>query len=190
MDHKDTFVKKAFDWLEKEHGENFLLAEEYCQTRDVFAARLGRLSQEIEKRESLKEIHALLVAIVGEIGNNAFDHNLGSWHDIPGVCFVYDLEKRFVIIADRGQGLLATLKRVAPELVTENQAIELAFTKVISGRAPERRGNGLKFVELVVRKYNLKMYFYSNNGMYIVNQGLHAGIAREGLKGVLAIINF
>ena len=64
------------------------------------------------------------------------------------------------------------------------------FTKVISGRAPEKRGNGLKFVESIVRKYHLKVYFYSNDGMRIINQGLHAGDTLQNSKGVLAIINF
>ena len=190
MTSSDIRIQKAFDWLKKENGENFLLSEEYCPTRDVFGARLGRMAQEMEKREFLKETYALLAAIAGEIGNNAFDHNLGSWHDVPGIYFVYDLENRFMVIADRGQGLLATLKRVAPELQTENQAIKMAFTKVISGRSPERRGNGLKFVESVVHQYHLKINFYSNDGMYIINQGLHEGDVEQHLKGVLAVINF
>ncbi len=187
---QDNRIQKAFEWLKKDNGEGFLLPEEYCQTRDVFSARLGRMSQDMEKSLSLRGIYPLLAAVTGEIGNNAFDHNLGGWHDVPGVYFTYDLEKRFIVVADRGQGLLATLKKVAPELESENQAIELAFTKIISGRAPEKRGNGLKFVEAVVRQHGLKVYFYSNNGMYIINQGLHQGNEPLPLKGVLAIIYF
>ena len=190
MDLQNAKIQKAFDWLAKENGSDFLMSDEYCQTRDVFGARLSRITSEMEKMELLKETYALLAAIVGEIGNNAFDHNLGSWRDVPGIYFAYDLEKKFIVIADRGQGLLATLKRVAPELKTENQAIMLAFTKVISGRAPEKRGNGLKFVESTVRKYKLKVYFYSNDGAYVVNEGLHVGEASQNLKGVLAVINF
>lgn len=190
MDLQDNRIQKAFEWLQKDNGGNFLLPEEYCQTRDVFAARLDRMSQDMEKDLPLKEIYPLLAAITGEVGNNAFDHNLGGWHDVPGVYFTHDLEKRFIIVADRGQGLLATLKKVAPHLQNENQAIELAFTKIISGRAPEKRGNGLKFVEAVVRQHHLKVYFYSNNGMYIINQGLHQGDEMLPLKGVLVVINF
>jgi len=33
-----------------------------------------------------------------------------------------------------------------PELSTDEEAVRTAFTKVVSGRAPESRGNGLKFV--------------------------------------------
>lgn len=190
MTLQDKRIQKAFEWLRKDNGESFLLSEEHCQTRDVFAARLGRMSQEMEENLSLKEIYSLLAAITGEVGNNAFDHNLGGWHDVPGIYFAYDLGKRFIVVADRGQGLLATLKKVAPELQNENQAIELAFTKIISGRAPEKRGNGLKFVETVVRQYHLKVYFYSNNGMYIINQGLRQGDEPLPLEGVLAVIHF
>lgn len=190
MTLQDNRIQKAFEWLQKDNGEGFLLPEEHCQTRDVFAARLDRMRYDMKENISFKKTYPFLAAIAGEIGNNAFDHNLGGWHDVPGVYFAYDLEKRFIVVADRGQGLLATLKKVAPELQTENEAIELGFTKIISGRAPEKRGNGLKFVEAIVREHHLKVYFYSNNGMYIINQGLHQGDDSLPLKGVLAVIHF
>lgn len=85
--------------------------------------------------------------------------------------------------------MLATLRRVRPELVSENEAIKLAFTEIISGRAPEQRGNGLKFVEAVVRDNGFKVYFYSNDGAYIVNNGLREGDTQP-LHGVLAILSF
>ena len=55
----------------------------YCQTRDVFQARLEKLQSVLKDKVSLSAI-SLLSAVAGEIGNNSFDHNLGNWRDIPG----------------------------------------------------------------------------------------------------------
>jgi len=188
METHDQKIQKAFDWLSKENGENFLTSNEHCPTRDIFQARLDRMSREMESVESLRDIFPLVSAITGEIGNNSFDHNLGNWRDEKGVYFSYDLDQRFIVLADRGQGVLATLKRVKPELQTEQEAIKVAFTEIVSGRAPESRGNGLKFVESSVRKYGLKVYFYSGDGMVVVNNGLHEGDDTRSLRGVLAIL--
>lgn len=190
MEYKNSSITKAFDWLAMQDGNGFLLIEEHCPTRDIFQGRLDHMSREMEKIDTLKEMYPLLVAITGELGNNSFDHNLGNWRDEKGVYFVYNLEKKFVVIADRGQGMLATLKPVAPELQTESEAIKLAFTKIISGRAPEQRGNGLKFVESVVRAHHLKVHFSSGDGSYIINDGLHEETLSQLLHGVVAVFTF
>ena len=190
MDILNPKIQKAFDWLGMENGENFLLSEEHCPTRDIFQGRLDHMRLEMKRIESLERIFPLLSAIAGEVGNNAFDHNLGNWSDEKGVYFAYDLSERFVIVADRGRGMLATLKPVKPELKTENEAIRVGFTEIISGRAPESRGNGLKFVESAVQEHGLKVYFYSGDGMYIINNGIHEGDDRKSLHGVLAILSF
>ncbi len=88
----------------------------------------------------MPELFSLLVSVAGEIGNNSFDHNLGLWPDTPGVFFGYDLNKKQIVLADRGVGVLKTLKRVRPGLARDADALEVAFTEVISGRAPERQG--------------------------------------------------
>lgn len=190
MDILGIQIQKAVAWLTMEDGENFLLPEEHCPTRDIFQSRLDHMSREMERNEPLKATFPLIAAILGEIGNNAFDHNLGNWRDAKGVYFVYDLKKKLALIADRGQGVLATLRRVKPELTTENEAIKVAFTEVISGRAPEQRGNGLKFVEAVARANNLTLYFYSGDGMYTVNHCLTSDDKQQALKGVLVMLLF
>lgn len=35
MGIRDFRIQKAFDWLAKENGENFLAPDEHCPTRDV-----------------------------------------------------------------------------------------------------------------------------------------------------------
>lgn len=98
---------------------------------------------------------ALLTAVAGEVGNNCFDHNLGRWPDEPGCVFGCDVahEPPLVWIVDRGVGVLETLRRADPNLKSAQQALDAAFTRVLSGRTPERRGNGLKFVRSVVNSH-------------------------------------
>lgn len=189
MNYKNPKIKKAFEWLSMQDGSNFLNEEEHCPTRDVFQARLGHMNQEIATIPFLKENSSLLGAIVGELGNNSFDHNLGNWQDELGVYFVYDLTERFIVIADRGQGVLATLRKIMPSLRSEEEAIYTAFTEIISGRAPEKRGNGLKFIENVSRKNHFTVKYYSGDGMYAINNGLQKGEG-EKLHGVLALLYF
>lgn len=56
----------------------------------------------------------------------------------------------WVLLADRGQGIPRSLAAVAPYITDDQVAVETAFRETISGRAPERRGNGLKFVREVI----------------------------------------
>ena len=153
-------LKKAFEWVEHPSGEGILSSDEHCPTRDTFSARLEKAHP-----------NPLFLAVLGEIGNNAFDHNLGNWRNMPGIYFVVDTEKGIAIIADRGQGVRTTLSRVQPGLKSDKEALQVAFTKVISGRSPERRGNGLKFVREVVRGQKWSLEFYSGTGKAIIGKG-------------------
>src|SRR5262249_41776164 len=56
----------------------------------------------------------------------------------------------WVWIADRGQGIFHSLTKVHPIIKTEQAALKAAFEAIISGRAPEQRGNGLKFVRKTI----------------------------------------
>lgn len=124
----------------------------HCATRDIFQARLDSFLRLFLNQNKNANEASLLVAIVGEVGNNCFDHNLGQWTDVPGCWFGYALKSTSVSVAlaDRGQGILSSLKTVEPNLQDEQRAIELAFSKAVSGRFPEHRGNGLKFVRHVI----------------------------------------
>ena len=53
----------------------------------------------------------------------------------------------WICIADREQGIFQSLIKVHPELIDEQTALHAAFETIISGRSPEQRGNGLKFVK-------------------------------------------
>ena len=47
---------------------------------------------------------------------------------------------------------------------------KIAFTKQISGRAPEQRGNGLKFVAESIKEKDWFLYFQSGNACCIINK--------------------
>ncbi len=128
-------------------------AQFVCETRDVFSARLGRLDSLSRRGLEGGEL-ALFISAVGEIGNNCFDHNLGHWRDAPGCWFETQMTGKllWVLIADRGQGVFRSLRRAFPAIPDETSALIAAFEKRISGRAPENRGNGLKFVRKIIEE--------------------------------------
>lgn len=186
MEH---LLEKAFAWVEHPSGEGILTSDEHCPTRDIFLARLDKARTELEGEQFSST--ALFIAILGEIGNNAYDHNLGNWRNIPGTYFSFDADKRMAVVADRGQGVRKTLSRVEPGLQSDKDALQVAFTKTVSGRSPERRGNGLKFVREVVRAQKWNLQFYSGVGKAILNKGEEMEFSEEDrdIKGCIAFLS-
>ncbi len=184
-------IQKAFDWVSMDNGVGFLLPDEHCPTRDIFQARADKLVIECASDRSIGENAYLLGLVIGEIGNNTFDHNLGNWRDERGAYFVYNADQRMVVIADRGQGILATLRQVRPSIADDCEALTVAFTETLSGRAPERRGNGLKLVAKVVQEQQWKLEYRSGCGTYVIDASASAcTMADDGLKGMVAILTF
>lgn len=165
----------------------------YCPTSSIFQARLHKMETEMIKKPELKEIFSLVSSTVGEIGNNSFDHNLGSWPDITGIFFGYDLNKKVAVLADRGQGIFHTLKRVKKDIETDEEALKVAFTEVITGRAPEHRGNGLKYVRKIVTNYPLDLIFQTGSATLKLKQGdegIEIKKVANPIQGCLASIKF
>jgi len=191
---KQDMSALARQWMvEPANQASRLSAQLYCQTQDVFSARLEKLRQELVNLYQDNPIVFMVPAIVGEIGNNSFDHNLGNWPDVLGIFFGHDVAKKRVIVADRGQGILQTIRRVRPQISTDTEALRVAFTEMISGRAPEARGNGLKFVRSSVMKYPLSLTFQTGDAELILNQGmidLDIHSASITFRGCLAIIDY
>jgi len=190
-----TDIKQfVFSWV-KESPEN---AEQinsgfYCETSDVFQARLNKMREFLLQKKIISEDSVYLIAaMVGEIGNNSFDHNIGSWPDVPGIFFAYDFSdaKNIIILADRGRGILTTLKKVKPELINDTQALETAFLEKISGRAPENRGNGLKFVKQNIKQLKMHLSFISGNAQAELNEKMEIKEIPEKINGCLAILEF
>lgn len=170
--------------------------EEHCSTRDVFTARLDHARIVLERAPALHTITPEFIAAVGEIGNNAFDHNIGQWRDVPGCWFAWVARASEVIavVGDRGQGVLATLRRVRPELRDDAEAVRVAFHEVISGRSPEQRGNGLKFVASVVRRSGNRSLDFAS-GAALVRLTTRSGNLHEewvmsepAIPGTLAVL--
>ena len=165
----------------------------YCQTSAVFQSRLTTMQNLMIENTSAKNLFSLLVSVAGEIGNNSFDHNLGQWPDILGIFFGYDLNKKQIVLADRGLGVLETLKRVKPELIGHRQALDVAFTEIISGRAPEKRGNGLKYVREVISENPINLLFQSGDAELKIaggNQDLIITSMSDNFHGCFALISY
>lgn len=169
----------------------------HCPDSQAFQSRLNQLEKEIQTVKGLEKDFSLITSIAGEIGNNSFDHNIGSWPDIRGIFFVYDLNKRQIVLADRGQGILQTLRRVRPEIKDDQEALMIAFTEKVSGRAPESRGNGLKYVRKVVtgvsQSIKIRLHFQSGRAILNLKPGdsdLAITVSDSPINGCLALIKF
>jgi len=166
-------------------------SEYYCETSDQFAARFGRLATDL-KRMLGENFSSLVGVIAGEIGDNSFAHNIGNWPDTPGVLFAPHLARRQIVLADRGQGVRATLQPSVPSIASDREALTVAFTKKVSGRAGEARGKGLKLVRQIVASYPIRLTFQSGKAQLILEP--HSSKINISpapyLRGCLAIIDF
>ncbi|MEA3355184.1 MAG: MerR family transcriptional regulator [Patescibacteria group bacterium] len=163
----------------------------HCRTRDVFQARLETFQDKLTKSIGIEK-SSLVTAVTGEIGNNSFDHNLGNWPDILGIFFAITLNRE-VVVADRGRGILVTLGRIDSTLKTDTQALAVAFTKIISGRSPEVRGNGLKFVKNIVTSNPIKLSFQTGNALLELSEKkdkVKVKVVDKTVRGCFAIIKY
>jgi len=175
----DNFV----ELLSKDKIDGFFKEGKHCESRDIFQAQLNDLYLELR--------NPLLIAICGEIGNNSFDHNLGNWRDLSGVYFEHSKKENTIILADRGQGVRKTLSRIMPDISDDLEAVEIAFTKTISGRSPEQRGNGLKFVASAIKKNQWESHFQSGLGVAVIKNGnLSFSESSHAVKGCLAVVKY
>lgn len=148
----ESFIKKLTEIKAGKHSE-FI-----SKTRDVFDARLYSFTNKTQ--------NWLLGAVIGEIGANTFDHNFIFQADCPKGVFVdYESSSDYIYLCDFGAGLKATLSKAISDVIDDKIAIETAFTKPVSGRAPELRGNGLKFTISSVVENNWNLYYHSGNAI-------------------------
>lgn len=184
----------AIGWLWATRAQAPVVSDDYyCERSDRFTSRVAKLGAILATDPQANTLASLLTLIVGEIGDNSFAHNVG-WPDTPGVFFAYNLEKRMIVLADRGQGVLATLRRVRPALTDHRAALKVAFTEIISGREPEKRGNGLKVVRRVTQENPIALFYQSGNArVRLPKDGrvrLRVGSAPTTVPGMFAIITW
>jgi hypothetical protein len=190
--NEENIEKLARYWILAKPHEVDVHSEYYCQTRDVFQTRIDKMLRSLLNEKNIGDNRSYIIsAIAGEIGNNSFDHNLGNWRNIPGIFFAYEIlgSEVKIALADRGQGLLATLEKVKPELSDDQEALKTAFLERISGRAPENRGNGLKFVKENVEEMKMHLLFYSGNAQAELNAKMIVQETSERFEGCLAILS-
>ena len=183
-------MKFASEWIESgvEFPDRF-----YCSTSPIFNARLTKMQTELMQKQGFEKLYSLIVLIAGEIGDNSFAHNLGKWPDTAGIFFGYNLDKRIIVLTDRGLGILETLRQVRPELPSHVVAVQVAFTEFISGRAPEKRGNGLKLVREVVTDQPIDLFYQSGDAevrMKGSDKTFHVTRGERIVRGCLAKIEF
>ncbi|MFH1225905.1 MAG: helix-turn-helix domain-containing protein [bacterium] len=183
-------MKFASEWIED--GVEFP-GTFYCPTSSIFNARLTKMEYALMQKPGFEKLYSLIVLIAGEIGDNSFAHNLGKWPDTAGIFFGYDLAKGIIVLADRGLGILETLRQIRPELPNHVTAVTVAFTEFISGRAPEKRGNGLKLVREVVIDQPIDLFYTSGDAevrMKGQNKIFQVTRGQRIVRGCLAKIEF
>jgi hypothetical protein len=168
--------------------------EYYCERHDRFTSRLEKMGLLLARADSVGEdMASLLTVIAGEIGDNSFMHNIGNWPDVAGIFFAYDINKRVIVLADRGQGVRKTLSRVRPNIQTDTEALHVAFTEIVSGREPEKRGNGLKVVRQIVESNQIGLLFRSGLASVESPKQAHPieiDLESENVRGAYAVITF
>lgn len=163
----------------------------HCKYRDEFDGRLGRFVM-MFKNFGLNEYDArLATTLIGELGNNTFDHNVGSWPtDISG-CIIaaqnYPKKKKIqVVVGDPGVGFLGSLKAVFPEINTDIEAIKKGL-KGYTGRIGETRGNGLKLIQQwTINNFHGKLAIQSGEGLVLVDENGFTETKTKKVLGTLA----
>ena len=185
--HLDKFLQKlscSFDCSEQFNKIDFMEHETpnvqeilHCNFRDDFNARLESWIRQMFKNFGLSDAdEQLATAIVGELGNNVFDHNEGLWPtDVRGAIIVAQnypkIKKIDVTVADPGIGFFGSLRGVEPNPpITDVEAIKMGL-RGITGRIGERRGNGLKTIQKwTISKLNGALRIHSGSGLVVVDK--------------------
>lgn len=183
--------RQALQWTSAIGEPTALPVLQWCETRDVLRARIDSLTIRLLKHGIEEDRVRLLDAVLSEIGSNSFDHNIGQWRDVSGVLFENaNIEGGLLCaLADRGQGVRTTLRRVRPDLTSDREALHVAFTERLSGRAPEQRGNGLKFVRSVLIEDGIDLWYGSGESAYAVEKKSEAWLSTDvPILGCCAIL--
>lgn len=148
----------------------------HCDFRDTFSARLYSKIRLMFKNFGMKdEDEQRATALIGELGNNVFDHNDGLWPtDVRGSIITaqhYPKIKTIeVVVADPGVGFLNSLKLAKPELNNSIDAIKEGL-RGVSGRIKEDRGNGLKLIQdWTINKFDGTVRIHSGDGLVVVDK--------------------
>lgn len=164
----------------------------HCSFRDEFSAKLESKIRMTFRNFGLKDSQEQkLTALVGELGNNVFDHNAGSWPtNIVGAIIAiqnYPKDKKIeIVVADPGVGFLKSLKLAKPDLNSELEAIKLGLTGV-TGRVGEKRGNGLITIQdWTINQFSGIVHIHSGNGLVTIDKNGEKEKEVDRILGTLA----
>ncbi|MBD3366044.1 hypothetical protein GF360_01735 [candidate division WWE3 bacterium] len=147
----------------------------HCPTSDVFNARLGNFYQIYQNWGIKKDDASRITALLGELGNNVFDHNLGMWPTGNIGCIIFgknDPKQKMleIVVMDFGVGFKKSLSSVFPKIKDDLAAIEKGL-QGISGRVGETRGNGLKLIQKwTLNNFSGNLVIHSGAGLAIVSK--------------------
>jgi len=169
-------AKEMLDEVQIPERDNVNIHElMHCHFADEFSARLGRFIT-MFKNFGLNESDAqLATAVVGELGNNVFDHNLGNWPTTISGCIIaaqhypstHTIE---IAVGDPGVGFYGSLKAAFPDVSNDIEAIKLGLAGN-TGRVGEIRGNGLKVIQQwTIQNFAGIVMIHSGNGLVIVDK--------------------
>lgn len=169
----------------------------HCLYRDEFNARLERFISMFLKFGLNKEDAYRAMSVVGELGNNVFDHNSGSWPLNISGCIIaaqnYPKKKSIqFVIGDPGVGFKGSLKSAYPEINNDIEAIKKGLAGH-TGRVGEKRGNGLRLIqEWTINNFSGKVMIHSGDGLVIVDKNGSKSYKVNRILGSLAqfVINY
>jgi len=146
----------------------------HCVFRDELDARLSKI-QRIFAHLGLNEVErSMATSLVGELGNNVFDHNDGQWPtSVRGAIILAQMNPKKrrveVVVADPGIGFSGSLKALNPNIASDVEAIKLGLTGA-TGRIGEPRGQGLQIVQnWTIEKFAGIVRIHSGNGLVTVD---------------------
>ena len=145
----------------------------HCYMVDEFNAKLFHFLKMFKKFGLSESDSQKATNIIAELGNNVFDHNLGSWpYSVTGSFIVgqnYPNYKKIEItIGDPGIGYYGSLKARFPQIKEDIEAIKLGL-QGNTGRIDEKRGNGLKYVQKwAIQDFAGQVMIHSGNGLAII----------------------
>jgi hypothetical protein len=166
----------------------------HCNFRDEFNAQLESRIRRMFKSFGMNDAdEQRATALVGELGNNVFDHNEGVWPtDIRGAIIIaqnYPVARQVqVVVADPGIGFLGSFRTIidpAPP-TTDIEAIKLGL-RGISSRVGEKRGIGLKLIQdWTINKFNGILRIQSGKGLVIITRNEQEEKTVNDVLGTLA----
>ncbi len=158
-----------------EHDSDDVCEILHCEFRDALEAQLSSKIRRMFRHFGLNELdEARATALVGELGNNVFDHNDGQWpSSIRGAIILAqhnpNKHRIEIVVADPGIGFSGSLRAANKSIASDEDAIVLGMSGV-TGRVGESRGNGLKVIQdWTINKFDGIVRIHSGSGLVVVD---------------------